>query len=281
MDLRRFGEVIWRFRLLVAAGLLLGLILAAVSLVKLDSGGVSYRQAETYGSDVTLFVTTRGFPWGRTLVETESGELGTASGEPVPDTGRLPTLALIYANLANGDPVKTVIEKTGPLQGSYFAEVYREPRTGGGGALPLVLISAVAESPAGARETAGRAAEGFREYLELEQDRTDIPEDERTVIQILNEPSEALLIEGRSFTRPVVLFLTIAIVFVGLAFVLDNLRPRPTAGPSRASRGDDRHGAERRAARGAPGVGDEVAVAPLEATGQPSGPARRASRSSA
>jgi hypothetical protein len=46
------------------------------------------------------------------------------------------------------------------------------------------------------------------------------------VVQVLSRPKAPVLFEGRSLTVPIVVFMTAMIATLGLAFVLENLRPR-------------------------------------------------------
>src|ERR1700745_726502 len=106
MDLQLFFRVIWRCRLVAAAGLALALLLGFLTLAKVSSKGISYRQNEQWESLSEVFLTApKGFPWGSL-----SEAAGAAAGQPnannsQPDAGRLSTLATLYIELATTDPV--------------------------------------------------------------------------------------------------------------------------------------------------------------------------------
>ena len=65
MDFQLYGRVIWRFRLLVVVGFLVASAFAVLSVARVSSDGVSYRQQELWSSTTRLGVTQVGFPWGR------------------------------------------------------------------------------------------------------------------------------------------------------------------------------------------------------------------------
>ena len=48
MDFRLYGRVLWRFRLVIAIGLLLALVLAFLSVVRVNSHGLSYRDTRLW-----------------------------------------------------------------------------------------------------------------------------------------------------------------------------------------------------------------------------------------
>ena len=73
-----------------------------------------------------------------------------------------------------------------------------------------------------------------------------IPPKQRVIVTVIKEPLTAKLLSGRSFTIPIVVFLSTMVVVFGLALVLENMRPRvravageerraPASGPARLS----------------------------------------------
>ena len=73
---------------------------------------------------------------------------------------------------------------------------------------------------------ANEAARAFKDYLTRKQADAGIPPAQRVQVQINNRASDATLLAGRKKTTPVVIFLTIMLAAIGLAFILENLRPR-------------------------------------------------------
>ena len=82
MDLKLFVSVLWRFRLLVAMGILLAVSLAMLSMVRVGTDGIAYRQTELWSSTTRLGVTQRGFPEGRLFAEEATAGGGSEAGDP-------------------------------------------------------------------------------------------------------------------------------------------------------------------------------------------------------
>ena len=83
MDLKLYLRVLWRFRILMAAGALLAATLAFLSFVRVDPGGsplLSYRDDEQWVTYSMLFVTQQGFPWGRLTAGEETTAAPTKKG---------------------------------------------------------------------------------------------------------------------------------------------------------------------------------------------------------
>lgn len=237
MDLNLYLRVLWRFRILVAAGLLLGLALAMFSHVRvsLDDGvSLSYRESEQWASYATIFVTQEGFPLGRSVYD-ESLPVTPSSGEPadddsqayVPrfaDPSRFSTYAQLYARLAGSTLLKRQMSRSGPLRGTVSATAGTDPRNPGI-ILPLVELQALSSTPEDARATADRAARALLAYVAREQRANEIQPSKRVILRMLNEASPPVRIVSRSLTKPVFVFLAVMLAISALAFLLENLRP--------------------------------------------------------
>jgi hypothetical protein len=220
MDLQLYLRVLWRFRLLVVVGFLLALALAFLSHVNVtfDGGGpgFSYREARLWESRASVWVTREGFQAGRT----------TSSEAAATDFSGL---AALYANLAQSDEVRAIMREEGPINGALEVSAsYDSTRRS---SLPFVIISAFAASPGTAQSLAGRQMNALIQFIENQQDADRIPPSQRVVLEVLKQPTPAALVANRSLTRPIVIFLTVMIAVLGLAFILENLRPsvRPVA----------------------------------------------------
>jgi hypothetical protein len=249
MDLQLYARVLWRFRLLVAAGVVVAIGLSLNSYFKIGfSGGspsLSPREAEVWRSDATIFVTQPGFPWGRIVVfeEEDPAAAGEQPTRPTDrarfgDPDRFADLATLYSYLAQSDAVRRIIERDGDVNGQIMAEPIASED---GDGLPLVGISAMAESAASAQQLAQRQIAAFGKYLEQEQVRSDIPENDRVVIDVVDRPRGAELEVPRKKTEPIAIFLAVMIATLGAAFVLENVRPRmrPVAGGEGAGLEDE------------------------------------------
>ena len=219
MDFRLYARVLWRFRLLVLLGLILALTLATLSFVHIGTNGVTYHESELWASTTRVLVTQKGFPEGR---------LSSTPVEPqaaVVDPARFNNLAVLYAELATSDQVRKLMRRDGPLRGRVIAT----PVVAGGDfrtQLPMIDLLAISTSPRAAIQLAQRSATALGTYIRDEQSASNVPETDRAIIAPVVRPATAEVFRPRSKTMPVVVFVAVMSVTVGLAFLLENLRPR-------------------------------------------------------
>src|SRR5688572_1555834 len=192
MDLALVARVLWRFRFVVLGGTVLAVCLAALAMFKVgfDRGKptFTYRAAEVWRTDATLFVTQDGFPWGR--IRVGEAELDpTAKGAQFGEPSRFADLAIVYSELAASDAVRARMRKEGPIDGAIQAE----PLTSDDGdGLPLVGVSALSDSPESSLTLIRRQIKAFSDYIVDEQSRNGIPDEERVKVQALAEPKDAV-----------------------------------------------------------------------------------------
>lgn len=228
MDLALFGRVLWRFRMIVVPGLLFAIVLATLALVRIGPGGVSYRQKEQWVSYSTVFVTQKGFTWGSIIGEPGGqATLPKRDAATGADPNRLARLAILYAQLATSDPVLNQLSKGKPPH--IEAAPIMTDQGSSGEALPFVRIAAFGTSQHGAVVLARRATAALQRYVHTQQVKNWIAPQDRVELNVVNRASAATLFAGRSKTLPIVIFITIAVATIGLAFVLENLRPRVRA----------------------------------------------------
>jgi hypothetical protein len=219
VDLRVFFRVVGRFKLLVGVGVALACILAFLSLAKVSvtsSPHLAYRDHEIWQSNARLLLTEPGFKWG----DVNPGPLSTDV------EGRLPSLAIMYSTFISSDAVRRLLLEGGRVHGAVSAT----PLGGGPDGrqlLPVVEISAVEQTPLGAMKLATRAAAALQRYVHDEQVANDVDVKRRVELQLLNTASLPVLVEPRSKTMPIVVFLAVLFVTLSAAFLLENLRPRP------------------------------------------------------
>jgi hypothetical protein len=217
VDLRLYFQVLSRFRWLIACGLVLANALAFLTIVHVafPDGSLGpkfeYREQEIWESRSRVVLTQRGFPWGRAILRPEQG-----------DPGRLYGLADLYAQFAKSDRARKLAERDGPLPGSFTAEAV----AGTHGSLPFVTITATSTSPGAAMEVADRGAEALRRYVVSHQNAARIKPKSRVYLDTVWRARPAQLVQARRMTLSVVVFLTVMIAVIALAFVLENLRPR-------------------------------------------------------
>ena len=246
MDLSLFGRVVWRFKAIVLLGLSLALALSFLSYVKVDFGDgfkMTYREQEQWESLSTLFVTDPRFRLGSTGGGVDA-EAEAAAAE------RMLALTALYMQLATADPVLRTMAEDGPIDGLVQTFPITSTPDGRGDPLPMMTFSAIASTPRGAHNLANRHIDAFLEYLREDQNRRRVRAADRVKVEVVRQPQMPVLLVPRKKTRPIVVFLTVAIATFGLAFVLENLRPRVRAipGEGRGRRSVKDHRNRRRSA---------------------------------
>jgi hypothetical protein len=220
MDLPLFLSVVWRFRLIVLSGLVVAIALSFLAVFKVHPGRLqhlSYREPQVWADDVTLLVTPQRFPWG--------GSVFSEGADPA----KYGQLATIYANLATSDAVKTIVLRKGPVD---FAKepmlavaVPYSTQNSSSPPLPLITLEAQAATKERSIELVGRETRAFLEFLEQQQAVNGIPKDKRVEVSVV-KGDQIRLLKKRSKTVPILIFMLVTIATLGLAFMLENLRPR-------------------------------------------------------
>lgn len=228
MDLQLYLRVLWRFRFLVALGLLLAISLSFLSFVKVSFEGgapeVAYRKPPQWSSETTLFITQQDFSYGRVAEPyLPSDEKTGIPAVPIADPDRLAMLTSLYAQLGNADSVRAVMRREGPVKGLLKFEPVAS--ADGGSILPILKIQGIAKSPREAVALSTRAARAFRTWLVRQQDRAGIYPEQRIYVEVLNRAKPPTQVTGPGKTVPVVVFLTVMTAVLGLVFVLENMRP--------------------------------------------------------
>jgi hypothetical protein len=230
MDLDLYFRVLWRFRRLVAIGFVLAVVLTVFSFAKISTANGStklvYRQAQTWQSEAVLFVTQPGFPWGTTRPQYADPRNGVPA-IPKADAERLSSWAVLYAQLAGTNEVQKFmahrpLKPTDVSNTTIAAPPFSTPAI-----LPLISVKALGTSPQRASALAQDQAQAIMKYVVGNQKASNTAPSDRVMIQEVQPPDPKLskLIGGRGKTLPVIVFLAVMIAVVGLAFVLENLRP--------------------------------------------------------
>jgi hypothetical protein len=228
VDFRLYARVLWRFRVLVGVGFILATSLATLSVVKVNSEGITYRQSQLWSTELRLLVTQQGFPEGRLYAQkpTPPGQAPppTTEGTPIADPARFTSLAILYAELATSDPVRQLMARDGRVRGQIVVTPLRDEQSGT--LLPLIQVIAISDSPRTAVGLALQSAKALNSYISGEQRANNVPAADRVVVQTIVQPREVRLFQPRSKTMAIVVFLAAMFATVGLAFVLENTRPR-------------------------------------------------------
>jgi hypothetical protein len=233
MNLARHAAVLWRFRRVTAAGLLIGLALAVYASYQISPSGLKPRGTSTYTSQSQLFVTQPGFPEGRSVLPTTPA-LGVGTEEPEVDPDRLEfadpnrflALADLYTKLIVSDEVLSRIpERPSPTQ------ITASPLPGVSGApiLPIIQLDTVAGSPEAAQQLNSNTAKALRDLLEERQRRNDITPAKSVQITTLKAPTPGALLSGPSRTASILAFLLCIIGTIAVTHLLENLRNRREA----------------------------------------------------
>jgi hypothetical protein len=223
MDLALYGRVLWRFRWLVLGGVILAVLLATLSTARVSSNGLRWRKPAVWGSSTTLLLTQGGFPWGRV--------------NPGTDPARFGSLTDLYAQLANSDAVRAIMRSEGAPKTSWLVAGALPP-TNIYGVSPLLTLSGRGPSGAEAVTAVRLGTKAFLDYVVRQQSAASIPPDQRVDIEVIQAASPPILVQGHKKTLPIVVLLAVLSATVALAFMLENLRPRPrplaVAAPSAA-----------------------------------------------
>jgi hypothetical protein len=226
VDLHLYLRVLWRFRVVVLCGLLLAPALAFFSFVSVSPEGAKYRQSEEWASYARLLVRGPELSLsGSADADSDSVALGDQLGAQQAALQRYTALAIIYSRLADSDAVLRIVRESGPVNGTVeAAPVTATERTDD--ALPIISIAAISDSPTRAISLARREVAALQEFLAAQQRAEGVRSENRVSFTVVKKPTHAVLLAGRSITLPIVVFLTVLIAVIGLAFVLENLRPR-------------------------------------------------------
>jgi hypothetical protein len=235
VDLPSYLRVLWRFRLLVAVGLVLAIGLAFISAVKVSVQGthvhLSARGKQTWASYARLLVTRPGSDWAFALPhlahhDPQTSDVTLDEQRQIQD--RLTSFAILYARLADSDQMRSILAKGGPLGGKY--ETAPLPATDGSQeVLPVISVAGLAQTPAQSERIAHRVAGALEEYVAEQQRANGVDPSVRVVLEPIQRSGDTTRLVGPSKALPLVVFMTILTAVLGLAFILENLRPRVRA----------------------------------------------------
>lgn len=223
MDLALYGRVLLRHKLVIFVGLVLAVVLAAYSQYRIDLKGFppsfELRKAEIWQSQANVFLVPL-------VTRRVDGKVVTVPRYD--DSGRFTGLANLYSKLATSDEVERRIESIGPPFGRFLAAPVAETSTGRPTPLPIISLVGRATSPSAAKVTLTRGLKAFISYMAEQQKAAGIPENRRVEFRVLNAPSPAVVVEPRKKTLPIVVFLSVMIASIALAFILENSSRRRT-----------------------------------------------------
>ena len=92
--------------------------------------------------------------------------------------------------------------------------------------LPYIDIVSISTSAEGAMKYADASVQALGAFLLAQQRASNVAEADRVIIQPIIRPNGAVVYRPRPKTMPIVVFFAVMFATVGLAFVLENARPR-------------------------------------------------------
>lgn len=237
MDLALYTRVLWRFRVLVIGGFILACALAFFSYARLSFAGgspkINYRQAQTWQSQTRLLITQPGFQVGK-LSPGNPYANSTTPSAPVASQGWLASLAESYMQLGNSDAVQAMLARDHTVHGSMTVAAETTGPSYNSSTLPVVDINGSGPTGADAVHASKRGAAVFMAYIKQQQISHGVTAKNRVRLQVLNEATAAQILVKRKKTLPIVIFVAVMTAAIGLAFILENLRPRIHAVPTEA-----------------------------------------------
>lgn len=229
MDVLLLSRVLWRFKYVVLGGFVLAVVLSVLTVARIDTAHgapfIAKRTAPLYAGSATLLITQSGFPWGSAVQQyTTSPSAGPVANG---DLTRLTSLANLYVQMANSDTIRRLVAKRAPSTiGLLATQNYSTSPSFSSYPLPIITLSATSRTGRLAVEDAQASADVLKTYLRRQQNAAGIDPSNRVVVQELEAPKKAVVVNATKKTLPAVVFLTIMLAVLGLAFVLENLRPR-------------------------------------------------------
>src|SRR5215210_2429926 len=172
MNLARHAAVLWRYRVVTAACVLLGVVLAIAASYKVTTSGVEPRGESTYSSVSQVMVTQPGFPEGRVVLPMAptGDQADQADVDPnrleFADPSRFMALADLYTKLLVSDEVRTRIPGR-PKEKQIVASPL--PAVSGAPILPIIQLTVTARSSEAATQLNRDAVRSLQKLLKERQ----------------------------------------------------------------------------------------------------------------
>jgi hypothetical protein len=229
MELRSAIEAIRCHSRIAVVGLALASVLALFALVRPAAAfpPLELREPPTYESNVRLFITQPGFPWGRSVLRVVGDQ--TVEGDPT----RFASLAVLYAQLANSDAIQRRVQVDGTAlvdladRGEVVATVVPQSEFSSN-PLPLIDVTGRYTSAEGAQKLARDTAAALKGYIVRGQQGASIGESDRIVLEIVDTAEPGEQIGSPVLSLPILVFMTIIFLTLGVIFVRHNLERAPS-----------------------------------------------------
>lgn len=239
MNLARHASVLWRFRRVTAAGVVIGIVLAILASYRVGPGGLEPRGVETWSAVSQILVTQPGFPEGRvtlpekqldSAVTTEGDEAVEENAPPADqvefaDPARLAALGDLYSKFLTSDVVLSRVPEHPPAA-SVMASPFASSQ--GGLLLPVIQLTTMGPSAEMAQRINVNTYKALLDFLEQRARANDIPRSKRVELELLVAP-EMTLMSGRKPTASVLAFMLVLLATVAITHLLEALRNRRAA----------------------------------------------------
>jgi len=236
MNLGRHATVLWRFRRVTIAGVILGIVLAVLASYSVSPSGLSPRGTETWSAVSSILVTQPGFPEGRvTLPEKQINDAVSVDGSNVTeqdsapkdqvefaDPARLSGLGDLYSKFLTSDEVLRRVKghpTPAQVQASPFAS------SQGGLLLPVVQLTTMGTDAKAAYRMNFDVYKSLKDFLDERAAANDIPRSKRVELNILNSP-QVTLMSGRKPTMSVLALMLVLLGTLAVTHLLEALRNR-------------------------------------------------------
>jgi hypothetical protein len=134
----------------------------------------------------------------------------------------------LYSQFANSDEVKRIMREDGAPKSWTITAAPVVP-TIQGATLPVIALSGRAHSAGDAVSAVEYGKRALIEYVNRQEQLGKIPANQRITLKSMQGATVPVVVQPRKKTLAVVVFLAVAIATFGLAFLLENLRPRVRA----------------------------------------------------
>lgn len=250
MDVPQYLRVLWQYKWLLLAGLLVAAIAAVIAGFTLVDGKLVSRTTQHYSAATTIMLSSA----DQSIYTDQQVGPTQAPGQSIQQTNLAQT-AVIYAYLISGDAIKKQVEAQVGSFGpdDMLTAVSRTTQPAGSEqfpgkyTLPMVNIVGESDDAARAEKIAQAAATAFQGYVAHQQDDGKVqPADRIQLSTVAAGAAEAA--EGSNPAIPIVITgVGVFLVFVALAFVLYNValsRERARARGARAAAAAELAGGE-------------------------------------
>lgn len=206
MDLQRFFEVLWKHKWVMMVGVVIGLMLAILSLYKVGASiqppSFSYwpRSRTIYQTSATVFLDDSGFALGRVKSS----------------VGALNAIAQSYPGLVSSDLIKKRVEKK-------IGKVSDIVEAGVSEKTPMVSIIVTGINKIRVQKVAETTADELIKYIRTEQNKYKVPADNRIIVYRPGRASIPIPQQSRGAEIALLLFLAPVAMAGGAVFVMENL----------------------------------------------------------